>query len=227
MKKLHLNQRGNSVFAWNVLRYLRSKYWENVNCFAESYDEYKSKNLKEDSTDSYEKSLKDICKKNLRNINSLRSKFNLLVDQIKGIIDVLIISETKPDESFPVAQFWIPGYASHFRLDRDQDGGEITVFIREDIPGKFLCTDTKPIQDLYTELNFHKREWLYGCSCNPNKNNIMNHLDALWTNLDLYSSEYKRETKKPCMQSFLKLYGLRNLISEPTCYKTCLALIWS
>ena len=30
-KKLHLNKRGNSVFAQNLLRYLRSKYRENVN----------------------------------------------------------------------------------------------------------------------------------------------------------------------------------------------------
>ena len=56
----------------------------------------------------------------------------------------------------------------------------------------------------------------------------MNHLDALRRNLDLYSSEYKHvilvenfkvETKELCMQSFHELYGLRNLISEPTCYK--------
>ena len=54
----------------------------------------------------------------------------------------------------------------------------------------------------------------------------MNHLDLLRRNLDLYSSEYiillggfNIETKEPCMQSFLELYGLRNLISETTCYK--------
>ena len=43
------------------------KYWDNVNfnCFTESYEEYKSKNL---SKDSYEENLKDIRKKNLRNI---------------------------------------------------------------------------------------------------------------------------------------------------------------
>ena len=41
IKKLHLDKRGNSVFAQNLLRYLPSKYWENVNfnCFKESYDE--------------------------------------------------------------------------------------------------------------------------------------------------------------------------------------------
>ena len=80
-----------------------------LNCFRESYDEYKSKNLNKDSTDSYEENLKDIRKKNLRNIvighfniNSLRNKFDLLVEQIKGIIDVLDISETKLDDSFPL-----------------------------------------------------------------------------------------------------------------------------
>ena len=57
----------------------------------------------------------------------------------------------------------------------------------------------------------------------------MNHLDALRRNLDLYSSEYqhvillrdfKVETTEPCMQSFLELFGLGNLISEPTSNKT-------
>ena len=54
----------------------------------------------------------------------------------------------------------------------------------------------------------------------------MNHLDVLRKNLALYSLEYEHvvllgdfnvETKEPCTQSFLELYGLRNLISEPTC----------
>ena len=34
------------------------------------------------------------------NINSLRNKFELLVDQVKGNIDDLMISETKIDVSF-------------------------------------------------------------------------------------------------------------------------------
>ena len=153
----------------------------------------------------------------------------MLAKQIKGIIiNVLVISETKLDESFPVDQFRISGYNSPFCLDLDQHDEEIMVSIREDIPAKFLSADTKPIEGLYIELNFHKRKWLLSCSYNPNKNNIMTHLDALQRNLDLCSSEYEHvillgdfnvETKEPCMQSFLELYGLRNLISERTCYK--------
>ena len=37
-------------------------------------------------------------------INSIRSKFDFLVQQVKGNIDILMISETKLDESFPVGQ---------------------------------------------------------------------------------------------------------------------------
>ena len=162
------------MFAQNLLRYLRSKYWENVNfnCFTESYDEYKSKNISEDSTDSYKENLKDI-RKNLRDIvigqlyfNS--KKFDLLAKQMKTIINVLVISETKLNESFPVGRFRIPGYTSLFRLDRDQQGGGIMVFIKEDIPVNFLSADTKPIESLYIELNFHERKWLLSCSYNPN-----------------------------------------------------------
>ena len=43
------------------------------------------------------------------NINSLRNKFDFLVTQVKGYIDILMISETKLDESFPTGQFLIDG----------------------------------------------------------------------------------------------------------------------
>ena len=86
-----------------------------------SYDEYKSKNLSEDSTYSYEENSKDIHKKNFFSgqlyINSLTNKFNLLAKKIE------VISETKLDESFPAGQFRTPGYVSPLRLNRDQHGG--------------------------------------------------------------------------------------------------------
>ena len=236
-KKLHLNQSGKSVFPENLLRYLRSKYWENVNfnCFAKSYDEYKSKNLSKDLIVWYEENLKNIRWKNLQNIvigqlniNSLRNKLDFLAEQSKRIIDVLVISETKLYEPFPEVQFKNPGYTSHFRLDRDQHDEKNMIFIREDIPAKSFSAGTEPIEELCIEWNFHKRKWLLSFSYNPNENNFLNHLDALQKNLDLYSSEYKHvillgdfnvETMEPCMQSFFKLYRFRNLISEAVCYK--------
>ena len=51
------------------------------------------------------------------NINSLRNKFEFLISLIKDNIDILMISETKLDQSFPTNQFMINGFSAPFRLD--------------------------------------------------------------------------------------------------------------
>ena len=59
------------------------------------------------------------------NINFLRNKFELLKHQIKDNIDILIIFETKLDESFSTRQFLMNGFSSPHRLDRKCNGGGI------------------------------------------------------------------------------------------------------
>ena len=63
------------------------------------------------------------------NISSLRNKFEFLISLIKDNIDVLMISETKLDESFPTSQFMINGFSAPFRLDRNDKGGGIILYI--------------------------------------------------------------------------------------------------
>ena len=70
------------------------------------------------------------------NINSLSSKFDQLKLLIQGKIDILIITETKLDDSFPTAQFTISGYSKPYRLDRNRNGGGVIIYIRGDIPSK-------------------------------------------------------------------------------------------
>ena len=173
------------------------------------------------------------------NTNSLRNKLDLLADQIKGNIDVLAISETKLNDSFPAEQFKIPGYASPFRLDRNQNGGGILVFVREDIPVKFLSSEEKPIEAFFFELNFHKKKWLVCCSYNPNKSNISRHLYTLRKSLDLYSAHYENtiligyfnvSIDDPHMESFCESYRFKSPIKDPTCFKnlenlSCIDLI--
>ena len=45
------------------------------------------------------------------NINSIRNKFDCLSEQVKRNIDILLFSETKIDDSFPVGQFTIDGFS--------------------------------------------------------------------------------------------------------------------
>ena len=91
------------------------------------------------------------------NINSLRNKFDSLVDQIKGNIDILVISETKLDESFPVGQFKIPGFATPFRRDRNELGGGIMMFVREDIHAMQISNETLSIEGLFIQLIFWEK----------------------------------------------------------------------
>ena len=57
------------------------------------------------------------------NINSIRNKSEFLATQVKGKIDILMISETKIEESFPNGNFIIEGFSIPYRLDRDSKGG--------------------------------------------------------------------------------------------------------
>ena len=52
-------------------------------------------------------------------VNSLRNKFELIVDQVKRNIDALMITETKIDDSFPIGNFLIGGFSKPYKLDCD------------------------------------------------------------------------------------------------------------
>ena len=67
------------------------------------------------------------------NINSLRYKFDMLSDIITGKIDMILISETKLDNIFPLSNFKIPGFCTPFRRGGTRYGGGILLYIREDI----------------------------------------------------------------------------------------------
>ena len=84
------------------------------------------------------------------NINSLRNKFYSLIGQITGSINILMISETKLDESFLIDQFIIEGFGVSYRVDQDGNGGGIILSVREDIPSKLLSVENSP-----TEAFFH------------------------------------------------------------------------
>ena len=70
------------------------------------------------------------------NINSLRNKFHTLIDIVSGKVDILVLTETKLDETFPKNQFLIEGFAVPFPLDRNDHGGGVMIYAREDIPCK-------------------------------------------------------------------------------------------
>ena len=75
------------------------------------------------------------------NINSIRKKFELLSHQIKGNVDVLMILETRINDSFPVRQILIKGFCTLNRLDRNTKGGAILLNVRDDTPSNLIRGD--------------------------------------------------------------------------------------
>ena len=53
----------------------------------------------------------------LINTNSIRNKFETLLPPVTSDIDILMISEAKIDESFPLSQFMIDGFSMPYRRE--------------------------------------------------------------------------------------------------------------
>ena len=112
---------------------------------------------------------------------------------VKDNIDILILSETKLDSSFPHAQFSIEGFSKPYRLDRDRNGEELILFVREGFPSKLLRSKFNSGNKEYclVEINLWKRKWLIVSLYNPHKTTISNYLKDIEKKIETLSSQYE------------------------------------
>ena len=62
-------------------------------------------------------------------INSIRNKSDSLSFMVENNADILLISETKVDDSFTSGQFKIRGFSMSYRYDRNSmDGGLFAIY---------------------------------------------------------------------------------------------------
>ena len=186
---------------------------------------------------NFKECLKNIRQNNLNrpilgqlNINLIRNKFSFLASQIGNNVDVLLISEAKLDHKFLTAQFLLDGFKKSYRLDCCSKGGGLLLFVRGDILSRIL-TEYKTLTNvecIFIEISIRKKNWLLCCSYNPYKSNISTHMHHLSKGLDIYMNKYDNilflgdfnsETSENYLDDFCNVYNLRNIVTEPTCFK--------
>ena len=78
------------------------------------------------------------------NINSIPNKFDGIMEIVENHLDIFLISETKIDDSFPIAQFCFNGYSKPHRKDRAFGAGGLLMYVNENIPSRKLNELTLP-----------------------------------------------------------------------------------
>ena len=83
------------------------------------------------------------------NIYSRGNKFDILASYVKRNADVIMISETKLDDTFLVDLFVLEGFSKTLRIDRNKNGGGILLFVCEDIPAGLISIEKAPIESFF------------------------------------------------------------------------------
>ena len=171
------------------------------------------------------------------NVNSYRHKYisihDILAKKNKTKhVDYLALSESKLDDSFPIAQFPAHDY-SLYRQDVSSSSGGLLVYVRADLPHRRLNhaeINVEGFESLCMEITVGKTTTILSCIYkHPKLKNdvfkcyLSNMADsALRTHSDpvLLGDMNCCPTKTTVIQDFCDIYGCTNLITEPTCHKS-------
>lgn len=68
------------------------------------------------------------------NISCTLSEFDQLKELFLRHVNILVVCENKLDEIFPSFQFHTNGFSLPYRLDKNYNGGDVMIFVKEYIP---------------------------------------------------------------------------------------------
>ena len=138
-----------------------------------------------------------------------------------------MVTDTKLDDYFSTMQFNMEGCYT-FRLDRNEYGGGILLYVRDDILSKLIPMKKSTIESFFTELNLRKGEWLLCCTYYPNCSFISDLLSTAGNNIDILLVNYKNfslmedlnvEGHNGFIKELCGLYKVKNLIKVATYFK--------
>ena len=122
----------------------------------------------------------------------------------------------------------IDGFSSHYRLDRNANGGAILVYLKNNIITKSLKIINVSIEAILIEMNLRSKKWSMCFTNNFNKYLLEHHLNQIQAQLEIFCKNYEHlpimgdfsaNISEPTLTSFCTLFKLKNLVKEPTYYK--------
>ena len=143
---ISLNILGNNSDNDIVLKYTFSNNLTKGEKYEETYvsNSEKSKDKAIENSNSITQ-LKNIRVKDINRViignvhmNSPPIKFAQLQEMVLKFVGILILTETKLDDSFPTSQFLVVGFSMPYRQDRKRNRDGIMIYICDDIPSKPL-----------------------------------------------------------------------------------------
>ena len=168
------------------------------------------------------------------NINSLSSKFMEMNELLtKGKTDVLFLSETKLDSSYPNAQFNVNQFTIH-RQDRNAHGGGLICYVRDTLPHKNradIAVNENGIETIAIQIKTTDKNLFFLHVYRPPNTHVNHLVKALETMLNKCFLESEsihiigdlnvNFAKSPHHLSQLcDSYDLKQLIKNPTCFKS-------
>ena len=166
------------------------------------------------------------------NINSFRHKFAPSSEILsKKLVDFMAIAETNLDSSFPSAQFYVQDFTLH-RQDFTALSGGLIAYIRSDLPNwklkfaevncdgfELLCIEVT-IGNIKTAITaLYKHPAMNNDCLKKSVAHIADCLLKTYDDLVFLGDANCCPTKSTTMQDLCDMYGLSNLIKEPTCHK--------
>ena len=168
------------------------------------------------------------------NVNSVRYKFaeisNILVE---GFADVFVIGESKLDDSFTNAQFYVPNFAL-YRSDRNaHGGGGVMVYINNTIPHCIrndLCDCiSNGLEGMVFECTLNKKKWFISALYKPPSVKdadfestfvkLSETLLSLSTNVMLIGDLNFNMSTENKLRDLCNILGFKNTIKGGTCFK--------
>ena len=173
------------------------------------------------------------------NINSARNTFSSLQRTVLSKTEILLLSETKIDDSCPDSQFFAESFKM-YRKDRTKTGGGLLLYVNEDIPGKIINSYKFKENSEITlfEFSVSNKTWLLLGNYRPPSQNDLSFINELNLALNFFSPSYKNfallgdfnlSTENANLKNFMCSFDRESLTDSPIFHKsinlTCIDLI--